>query len=275
MSRIRMWSLTSALLVFAVFAAACGDSSEKSGTSASSKPPGSTVSTVSAEDRAEFDKQVKEVKAETATRFVGKVEGTDAFIGIRKRADAVTAYVCDSKELAVWMDGKVSGDAVTAAKGQASLTGTLASGGKQITGSVRLPDATTHTFSADLAASPAGLYEAFAPDDGGTIRAGWVVLASGEQRGNAKTGTIVRPVSQLSESTLTAALGRLQVPVIPPPGPVTNALSCDQLVYLWSQLHVSLVEQTGNGQDTTDVVNALNEISQQYNVQCIGSSRTR
>lgn len=271
MSRIRMWSLASAVL-FALVAGSCGDSSDTSEKSSSSKAPGSSVS---AKDRAAFEKQLKEVKSEKPTRFVGKVDGTDAFIGIEQRGDVVKAYICDSKQIAVWMDGKASGDTLSAAKGPVSMTGTVASGGQQVTGSVTMPDGTTHAFSADLATSPAGLYQAFAPEGGKVTRAGWVVLASGEQRGNAKTGTIVRPVEQLSTSTLTALLGKLQVPVIPPAGPVTTALSCDQLVYLWTQLHVTLVEQTGNGEDTTDVVNSLNEILAVYNNQCIGSSRTR
>jgi len=265
MSRIR--SLASALLVVAVLGGACGGSSGKS---ASTK---ASTSKVSAKARADFEKKLKGIKAEEATRFVGKVEGTEAFIGIRKRGDAVTAYLCDSKDLAVWMDGKVTGEAVAAAKDPASLAGTVAAGGKQITGTVKLPDGSTHNFSADLAAAPAGFYEAFAPDLDLT-RAGWVVLASGEQRGNAKTGTIVKPVAQLSTSTRTAALGGQQVPVIPSPGPVPNTLSCDDLIYLYTQLTVNLVELTGNGEDTTNVVNSLNEILAVYNNQCIGSTRT-
>src|SRR4051812_24363099 len=112
MSRMRI--LTSALLVFALVAGACGDSSDTSGKSASSKTPGSTVS---AKDRAEFEKQLIDFKAEKPTRFVGKVEGTDAFIGIEQRVDSVKAYICDSKQIAVWMDGKTSGDTLSASKG--------------------------------------------------------------------------------------------------------------------------------------------------------------
>ena len=269
-----MWSLVSALLGFALVAGACGDSSDTGSTSASSRPPVTAGSTVSAEDRAEFEKQLTEVKSEKPTRYVGKIDGTDAFIGIERRGDSVKAYICDSKQVAVWMDGTASGDTLSASKGPVSMTGTVGSGGKQVTGSVTMPDGSKHVFTADQATPPAGLYQAFAPEDGAITRAGWVVLANGEERGAAKTGTVVKPVSQLSQSTL-AALGRLQVPVIPSPGPVTTALTCDQLVYLWTQLHVTLVEQTGNGQDTTDVVNAMNEISAVYNNQCIGSTRTR
>ena len=246
MSRIRMWSLTSALLVLALVAGACGDSSDTSGTSASSKP-------LSAEKRADLDRQLKEIKAETATRFVGKVEGTDAFIGVENRASELTAYVCDSKNLAVWMTGKVSGNAFSAANGPVSMTGTLSGDGKQLTGSVALPDGSKHAFTADQAQPPAGLYEARAPAEKGIVRAGWVVLANGEQRGAAKTGDVVKPVDQVSDE-LRVKLGGESVPVIPAPGPVTDKASfCTSVTSLFHDMNNFLDKRIDEGASLEEI----------------------
>lgn len=253
--QIRTRNIASALLLFALFFTACGSSSD-SGSSSTSTEPGSA--------NAVFDDDVKNIKQETATMFVGKVEGTDAFIGVKNRAGEVTAYLCDSKELAVWMTGTATGDAFSAASGPVSLTGSLGSDGKQLTGSVTLPDGSKHAFSADLATGSAGLYEARGLDGENVVRAGWVRLASGEQRGSLKTGTTVRPAAQVSDQ-LSVALGGQPAPIVPPPGPVTNKADyCQTLRTLFSQIQDIKTQRQADGEDTTDQTTALKWLAQEY-----------
>jgi hypothetical protein len=40
--------------------------------------------------------------------YVGRVAGTDAFVGIVIRGRAVTAYACDGRTLARWFEGKLT-----------------------------------------------------------------------------------------------------------------------------------------------------------------------
>src|SRR5258707_15484926 len=51
--------------------------------------------------------------------FVGTVPGTDAFIALTTTGDTSLSYVCDSKQVATWFKGPVTGDALdlTAANG--------------------------------------------------------------------------------------------------------------------------------------------------------------
>jgi len=265
-TQLRSRNIATALLLFALMFTACGGSSDTSGSA-------TTTDASSSDANGSLDDEVKALKQEDSTRFVGKVEGTDAFIGVKNRAGVVTAYLCDSKELAVWMTGTASGDTFTAASGPVSLTGTLGSGAKQLTGSVTLADGSKHAFTADLATGSAGLYEARGPDGDGIVRAGWVRLASGEQRGAAKTGTIVRPTTQVSDA-LTVALGGRPMPVIPPPGPVTSKADyCQTLRDLFSQIQDIKIAREKDGLDTTDQTTALKWLSQEYTDQkCAAAS---
>ena len=185
---------------------------------------------------AEVEQARAGLKKEVSTRFVGTVEGSDALIGLTDRAGQLSAYVCDSAQLAEWFSGEVSGSVVQGAIGALTLQGDRV--GDKVTGKVMLPDGTSHAFTAAKTTDPAaGLFEAAAiGDDGQLVRAGWVRLPGGGQRGAAKTGSVVQPVVQISNQTR-VLLGGTSTPVpVSPPNPVTTAWCEDSIKEYWSQI---------------------------------------
>lgn len=136
--------------------------------------------------------------AAPAKAYVGKVEGTDALIGLVSDGVAAIAYVCDGQELATWFRG-AQADARTIQ---------LDSGGDGLVANVSEQSAEGHVvlagtrrkFTAVPAApgTTAGLYRADVPLDAGTLIGGWIALASGEVRGLLKLGSTTLSTSQLS-----------------------------------------------------------------------------
>src|SRR3954469_19477886 len=58
--------------------------------------------------------------------YLGKVSGSDAFVAIVARRGVAIAYVCDSKEIAVWLKGTFkNGRLSLKAKDGSTLKGTL------------------------------------------------------------------------------------------------------------------------------------------------------
>jgi hypothetical protein len=123
--------------------------------------------------------------------FVGKVDGSDAFIAITLHTNGeVTAYVCDSATISAWFKGKADGSTLdlTNASG-AHLTADLAP--DSFTGTFTPSGAnggSALTFSVQQAGEPAGLYRADATLDGVAYVGGWIVLPSGEERGAISGG---------------------------------------------------------------------------------------
>lgn len=125
--------------------------------------------------------------APKSTHYVGKVEGTDAYIGIARNGAGVTAYVCDGQSVATWFKGKANGDGsidLTSADGS-KLQGTLS--GDTFSGSFTPAGGAAQAYTASKASGDAGLYRLEETADGGTVVGGWVVLADGSLRG-AKVG---------------------------------------------------------------------------------------
>lgn len=135
--------------------------------------------------------------------FVGKVEGTDAYIAVSVLPDRVLAYLCDGKQLKQWFDGSAPGNRIEARddSAQGSLTATLA--GEVVTGSVSVRGS-SHRFFAERARRPAGLYvntQYPTPE----TRGAWIVLPDGTQRGAATKAGV--PV----ESTVSPSSGEADI----------------------------------------------------------------
>jgi hypothetical protein len=119
--------------------------------------------------------------AATSGIFVGRVEDSNALIGIVTNGNGVVAYICDNVE-ADWFRGQV-------VDGHAALTAT---GGAQLTidfstatpsGLVHLQDGLTLSFATETAEGVAGLYRAEATINGMPLVGGWIVLGEGNGRG--------------------------------------------------------------------------------------------
>lgn len=96
----------------------------------------------------------------TAT-YVGLVDGTDAVFAIVPDPEdptQVSAYVCNGTTLLQWGFGTVDGEQVAVAfEGGASLVAQLAGDG--LTGSLTLPDGTSHDLDGHQASGAEGLYD--------------------------------------------------------------------------------------------------------------------
>jgi hypothetical protein len=133
--------------------------------------------------------------------FVGRLAGTEAFIAVVADGEALTVYICDGEGRGIAEE--FAGTAAQEAEGALWLTGEdgtllrldadvwalagLAAGGGTLTGVALSPDGSVRSpFAAQPAAEPAGLYqEAASPLLDGSVGDGWwVVLNSGEVRGN-------------------------------------------------------------------------------------------
>ena len=106
------------------------------------------------------------LRAVSRKTYVGKVVGTDAYIGV-DTADGRSArvYVCDGTGQGQWV---------------APSDAHLVPHGDGFTGSV-VVDGVAHDFSTVRATGPGGVYT-FAD---GSVRATWIVLADGSRKGSA------------------------------------------------------------------------------------------
>jgi hypothetical protein len=120
-------------------------------------------------------------------QFVGRVAGTDAFIGINKDGQAITAYVCDGTQghisIQEWFNGTASNNAFDlTSKGGMRVTGVLH--GNSIVGMFITADGKEHHYDAVLASGgDAGLIRIEEIRDGALWVGGWIQLSDGEQRG--------------------------------------------------------------------------------------------
>ena len=124
--------------------------------------------------------------------YVGRVAGTDAFVGIVIRGRAVTAYVCNGRKLARWFEGTLTDERArlrSRSGGRIKLKITPAGRAR---GVLRLPGRKALRFVASAARGRAGLFRAeraVTTRSGRPGRAltGWVRLNGGAVRGASVT----------------------------------------------------------------------------------------
>ena len=140
--------------------------------------------------------------------FVGKVDGTNAFVGLVTDGEQVLGYVCDGTNFKERFDGTMAeagdgqltlvgedGDLVTIVADGNTLPDLLASGGN-LGGALITIDGTSSTFSAEPATGPGGVYLAgLALDDGTTMEGGSVALDDGTLQIDG--GTVVLNTGEL------------------------------------------------------------------------------
>jgi hypothetical protein len=131
--------------------------------------------------------------------FLGRIDGTDAFVAVVTDGDRITAYACDGAENGIadsfsgFASGAVNGAVTLASDDSAAqltiqadttaLSGLLSAGGT-LTGSLQTVDGQTHGWSADQASGPGALYHSddqFPDGNGG--EGWWIVLNDGDVRG--------------------------------------------------------------------------------------------
>lgn len=118
--------------------------------------------------------------------FVGKVDGTDAYIAVTSNGDQVGGYLCDSKQVSAWFGASdLSSDRGDLVSRAGKVLGEASFDGESTSGEVEI-DGQRHPFSAKLASGDSGLYRGAEGGDYGVVgnlEAAWVVLPDDSQRG--------------------------------------------------------------------------------------------
>jgi hypothetical protein len=129
----------------------------------------------------------------TPVTYVGKLEGSSAYIAVVNRAGGILVYVCDGTEQSVtissWYEGTLNDKTIQAKlRGDSSRTLDATLNGDSLTGTVMLESGVKLSFSAALSAEPSGLWQASQADaTGNAINQGaWIVLPDGTQHGALK-----------------------------------------------------------------------------------------
>lgn len=124
--------------------------------------------------------------------YVGRVAGTDAFVGIVIRGSAVTAYVCNGRKLARWFEGTLRDKRARLRSRSGGRIKLKITPSGRARGVLRLPARKARRFVASAARGRAGLFRAeraVTTRSGRPGRAltGWVRLNGGAVRGASVT----------------------------------------------------------------------------------------
>lgn len=147
--------------------------------------------------------------------YAGKVPGTNAYIGLASQGGVVEAYICDSDKIAVWLKGKATGNSFAASNAANDVVFTATRKGAALVGSVKLGGKTI-AINAAKVSYPDGLWKAVDVVGKNFVKAGWVLLPDGTQRGAKTTVAVVGSVEPLTASTGEPSIGGgTTVPAVP------------------------------------------------------------
>lgn len=134
-------------------------------------------------------------------KYVGKVMGTDAYIGVVESGKRVIAYVCDGNNISQWFEGSFTQAGVVKleSNGQTLMLQATPQG---FQGTYE-KDGDRKSFLANSipSASEAGIYRADVPINDQSIIGGWVVLEDQTRRGLVTLGGTKLSTSGFSLST--------------------------------------------------------------------------
>jgi hypothetical protein len=160
-----------------------------------------------------IDEDIERRVAIDPETFVGKVEGTNAFIAIVSFEGEVEVYICDGTaeavSISVWLEGTLNNGILEARSADQKVSVTGTQNGDSLVISVKGLGADTRTATATETTRPAGLWTAIGNSDEflaetasaeDLFRIGWIVLPDGSQRGaaNKQTVTVTEPVDTSS-----------------------------------------------------------------------------
>jgi hypothetical protein len=132
----------------------------------------------------------------SGSTFVGKVEGSDAYIAISKEGRKIGGYLCDSSSISRWLEY------AWLEKGRASLTagttgellGSVQVDGNKATGTIEIGGQNLHFVARRVRGPDAGLFFGIGKQEDRLLVGGWILDPDGTQRG---------AVSRLDMRTLT------------------------------------------------------------------------
>ncbi len=164
-----------------------------------------------------------EAQAQPVDTFVGKVDGTDAYVAVTEKDGAVTVYVCDSESVGVWFRSTLEGSEVSATHASGAVLDATKKG-DGFSGTVTI-DGEAHAFTTEVASYPAGLWRGYGDvdladlDPDSVARYGWIVLGDGSQRGAKVQQTAVSSGGTVEPDSGTSGDGTVATPTVPPPTP--------------------------------------------------------
>ena len=253
---------------------ACGSSNPKAGRVGAGATP---------ETKRAFEAAPQQIKdhAAAATKthattvsYVGKVAGSEAYIGIVDTGGEFIAYVCDGAKVAEWLDGQVSGTSLTAKSAKVSLTATRS--GSTVSGTVTLAGS-DQAFSAKSSTDfPSDLWEATGVKNGEFVRGGWIVLPDGSQHGAVKQAATITSTASLDTTTAAPDVdgsGALNpaTPAAPVPAKkkitLTIAQQCANLAFSFAYMTDQAINTTGATSDAS-IAAANRAYTQASNMGC-------
>ena len=151
---------------------------------------------------------------DSADRFAGKLEGTDAFVFVLHDGDRFNAYVCDGKNekasLVEWFSGTVGNSgAISGTSGNGVSLSAVIAGDSSVAGTVTFKNGEIHNFLIPPVTGEFGLYRGVLKEANGTLEGGWILLPDGSQRGAVRQiidGTSNTLVSTQGITTTTTSL---------------------------------------------------------------------
>jgi len=136
-----------------------------------------------------------------ALTFVGRVEGSDAYIAVSKDGRKVGGYLCDNGTISRWIEYSwiENGSAPLTAGTTGELLGSVHFINNKAVGTVEIDGQTLHFSAKRVHGAGAGLFFAIGKQDDRLLVAGWILDPDGTQRG-AVSRINMRTVSPLPVS---------------------------------------------------------------------------
>jgi hypothetical protein len=117
--------------------------------------------------------------------FTGRSAGNEVTVAVAVKDGRAVAYVCDGKKVEAWMEGTLTGGALSLTGKTSTITGTV---DEKATFGTVVVDGKEWPFSARGVTAPAGLYEGRGTLAGVATRVGWIVDGDGKVTGVANRG---------------------------------------------------------------------------------------
>jgi hypothetical protein len=117
--------------------------------------------------------------------YTGRSAGNEVTVAVAVKDGRAVAYVCDGKKVEAWMEGTLTGGALSLTGKTSTITGTV---DEKATFGTVVVDGKEWPFSARGVTAPAGLYEGRGTLAGVATRVGWIVDGDGKVTGVANRG---------------------------------------------------------------------------------------
>lgn len=137
-----------------------------------------------------------------ASTFVGRVEGSDAYIAVSRDGRKIGGYVCDNGSISRWIEYAwlEKGSAPLIAGTTGEVLGSVQIAGNKATGTIEIGGQSLAFTAKRVRGGDVGLYFSIGKQEDRLLVAGWILDPDGTQRG-AVSRVNMRTLSPLPVST--------------------------------------------------------------------------